>query len=101
MPADPTDPTDPADPGFPEFEAGQARGGPFSAEERRALEEALAAQERLLCPACGAQLTQQRVAPTTSVAYVRRRVLVICPSCRRSAGVDDRRKRSRPQPGEE
>lgn len=66
-------------------------GGGFDAAQRRELEEALRAGTSLLCPECGAELTQQRVEPRPEVAYVRRRVWVLCPGCRRTAGLDVKR----------
>jgi hypothetical protein len=65
---------------------------PFSAAERRALEAELArGVEQLQCPACDTPLSQQRVDPGAAVAYVRRRVLVICPACRRTAALDQKK----------
>jgi hypothetical protein len=66
-------------------------GGAFDAAERRALQQALARGAALECPGCAVPLTQQRVEPVGEVAYVRRRLLVICPVCRRSAGLDVKR----------
>jgi hypothetical protein len=47
--------------------------------------------EQLQCPACDTTLSQQRVDPGAAVAYVRRRVLVICPACRRTAALDQKK----------
>jgi hypothetical protein len=69
-------------------------GGSFDAVERRALQEALASGAPLLCPRCAVPLTQQRVDPGGVVAYVRRRRLVICPTCRRSASLDVKREQA-------
>ncbi len=60
----------------------------YSPAQRRALAEALRTGERLLCPACGAALARHEVAPKRELPYVRRRVLLICPACKRSAAVD-------------
>lgn len=65
---------------------GQA--GSFDAAERRQLAAALAKGEALACPRCGSPLTTGEVQPGEEVPYVRSRVLVICPVCRRSAALD-------------
>lgn len=65
-------------------------GGGFDAGTRRDLEHALSAGRPLTCPHCGIALSRQDVEPTPEVAYVRRRVWVICPQCRRTAGLDHR-----------
>jgi uncharacterized protein with PIN domain len=63
----------------------------WDATERRALQQVAFDGGALRCPRCGTELTQQPVEPGGAVAYVRRRILVICPECRRSAGLDLRR----------
>jgi hypothetical protein len=60
----------------------------YTADQRRRLQDLLRAGQPLVCPACGGSLTQQRVAPPGEVSYVRRRVLLICTVCRRSAALD-------------
>jgi len=61
----------------------------YSAAERRALAEAVRRGEApLRCPACGAALAIQPVRPRREVAYVRRRVWLLCPACRRTAALD-------------
>jgi uncharacterized protein with PIN domain len=65
-----------------------AGGGPYDAAQRRALQAALRAGTAPRCPYCGVPLTQQRVEPGAEVAYVRRRVWVLCPECRRTASLD-------------
>jgi hypothetical protein len=70
---------------------GLSEGGSYDAAQRRGLEVALNAGGPLHCPVCGAVLAQQRVEPVAAVAYVRRRVWVICPDCRRSASLDLKR----------
>lgn len=62
----------------------------FSAAERRALERAVRAGDPLLCPACGAGLSRREVPAATQVAYVRHRVWLLCPSCKRTGAVDAR-----------
>lgn len=62
----------------------------FTAAERSALGRALARGETPDCPACGASLSQRPVTPSQQVSYVRRRVWLLCPSCRRTGAVDVR-----------
>ncbi len=64
----------------------------YTREERRALARTVARGEPLVCPACGAQLAVHEVAGGRVLAYVRRRVLLVCPGCARSAAVDAPRK---------
>lgn len=65
----------------------EAAGG-YTAEQRRTIAAALGAEASAACPVCGAVLTRQDVEPPAAVAYVRHRVWVLCPGCRRSASVD-------------
>jgi uncharacterized protein with PIN domain len=62
--------------------------GSYPAAQQRALEAALDRGEKLHCPQCNAALTARPVQAPAEVAYVRRRVWVICPACRRSASLD-------------
>lgn len=64
--------------------------GGFTAEERRRIARALHGGEPLLCPACGEALTRRDVEPSRQVAYVRRRVWVLCPACGRTGALDIR-----------
>lgn len=64
-------------------------GGGFDAAARRQLEKALRDGAPLLCPSCAVELSRQGVAHNPEVAYVRRRVWVLCPVCRRTAGLDE------------
>jgi hypothetical protein len=66
-------------------------GGSFNAAARHALEDALRAGQPLLCPECNIVLNRQDVAQTKEVSYVRHRVWLLCPQCRRSASVDVKR----------
>lgn len=66
--------------------------GSYSAQERRRLADALARGEAPTCPACGAALARREIAPKRDVPYVRRRVWLICPACKRSAAVDAARR---------
>ncbi|HET9986673.1 MAG TPA: hypothetical protein VFQ38_24055 [Longimicrobiales bacterium] len=65
--------------------------GSYTAEERHRLEEAVRAGATPRCPACGAVLARREVPPKRELPYVRRRIWLICPACKRSAAVDDRR----------
>jgi uncharacterized protein with PIN domain len=67
------------------------KAGSYDAAARRLLENLLRDGAPLRCPSCDVELASQRVEPARAVAYVRRRVLVICPSCHRSAGLDVKR----------
>jgi len=64
--------------------------GGFTARERKALERALARGDAPPCPACGTALSQRPVPPSKQVSYVRRRVWLLCPSCKRTGAVDVR-----------
>ena len=46
------------------------------------------ANEPLRCPRCDAPVARHEVPPKAELPYVRRRVLLICTSCKRSAAVD-------------
>lgn len=50
------------------------------------------------CPACATTLVRRGVPPKEEVAYVRDRIWLLCPSCRRSA-VFDRSEVERGDPG--
>jgi hypothetical protein len=67
---------------------GTPRPGSFTAAERRRLAAALGRGEPLACPHCNVPLTSQPVTPDPRVPYVRHRLLVLCPRCRRSASLD-------------
>ena len=68
------------------------RGLPLSDGYTRAERESIAAAARLAqslrCPRCDAPLKQSDVPPTPEVAYVRKRALLVCTSCHRSAAID-------------
>lgn len=63
-------------------------GGGFDAAHRRQLEQLLRDGLPLHCPFCDRPLSVQLVERSGEIAYVRRRVWVLCPGCRRSAGLD-------------
>jgi len=54
----------------------------FSAEEKGRIEDAHRSGEPLMCPRCDVRLDERRVPPSQLVSYVRRRLVVVCPSCR-------------------
>lgn len=60
----------------------------YSPAQRRALAEAARKGEPLRCPECGRELIRDAVRPRRDVSYVRRRLLLVCPGCRRAAAVD-------------
>lgn len=64
--------------------------GSFTAEERRRLAAALAAGTAPTCPSCDVELDRRDVRPPASVSYVRSRVWLLCPECRRTGAVDVR-----------
>lgn len=71
----------------------------FTREESRRLRE----EERTVpvgppeCPRCGSTIAPHPVEPRGDVAYVRRRVILVCSRCGRRAVVD--RAPGRPRPG--
>jgi hypothetical protein len=64
--------------------------GSYSAAERRTLAEILAAGDAPSCPVCGTGLAVREVEPPRQVSYVRRRVWLLCPGCKRTAALDVR-----------
>jgi hypothetical protein len=62
----------------------------FSDDEHTTLHRSFLRGERLDCPVCGAELDRQPVRPRPDVSYVRDRLWVSCPSCRRSTILDRR-----------
>lgn len=74
-----------------------APGGPpgaaaYTAEEQRALREAVAASAAAVCPRDGATMTRRPVGGGSfGLGYSRRREWLICPQCRRSALFDVKR----------
>lgn len=75
-------------PGGPAASVQRRLMGSFNARERQALARALAAGDTLECPACGGEVTRQKVRRPEEVAYVRKRVWLLCSGCRRSGAVD-------------
>jgi hypothetical protein len=69
----------------------------FDAGHRNELQAAAARGEPLVCPVCGVPLSEQAVDPKPELPYVRRRLWLLCPHCRRSAAIDlPHRRHSRP-----
>jgi hypothetical protein len=62
----------------------------YSAQQREQLAAALRARAPLACPACATALSAQPVEPRPDVSYVRHRVWLMCPACKRSASFDVR-----------
>jgi hypothetical protein len=63
----------------------------YDRDARRRIEAGLRAGETPHCPACGGELRVTRVAAPRGVPYVRRRVLVVCAGCGRTASFDAQR----------
>lgn len=64
----------------------------YDAAARRQLEQALKAGHPLRCPVCDEELSVRDVGAQRDVSYVRHRVFVLCPGCRRSGALDRPRK---------
>ena len=62
----------------------------FSPEQVREIARVVREGAHPLCPQCGARLDERAVPPRQDVSYVRDRVWLVCPSCRRSTVVDRR-----------
>ncbi len=62
----------------------------FSREQERAIGRLVREGGRPLCPTCAVTLDERAVPPREDVSYVRDRVWLVCPSCRRSTVVDRR-----------
>ncbi len=62
----------------------------YDREQRRELEKALARGGPIPCPACGEILARTEVPTPRDLPYVRRRVWLICPRCKRTAAFDVR-----------
>jgi hypothetical protein len=62
----------------------------FSHEQVRDIARAVRESVRPACPVCHVPLDETAVPPRMDVSYVRDRVWLVCPSCRRSAVVDRR-----------
>jgi uncharacterized protein with PIN domain len=64
--------------------------GSYDAAQRRQLEQALRDGRPLRCPSCDVEVSARDVPAPREVSYVRHRVWVLCPGCRRSASLDRR-----------
>lgn len=62
----------------------------FSPEQVREITELVRRGAHPLCPSCGVRLDERAVPPRKDVSYVRNRLWLVCPSCRRSTVVDRR-----------
>ena len=62
----------------------------FSPEEARALAEAVRSGRATKCPRCGILLDERPVPPRGDVSYVRDRIWLVCPSCRRTTVLERR-----------
>lgn len=62
----------------------------FTREQVREIEGRVRAGDHPSCPLCGVPLDRTPVPPREDVSYVRDRVWLVCPSCRRSAVIDRR-----------
>jgi hypothetical protein len=64
--------------------------GSYTAAQRRALAAAIRSggEGQPECPVCGARVSIREIEPSTQVSYVRRRVWLFCPACKRTAAVD-------------
>jgi transposase-like protein len=64
----------------------------YTAEEERALREALASGTTPTCPRCGVRMTHRAIGGGSfGLGYHRQREWLLCPSCRRSAIFDVKR----------
>ena len=63
----------------------------YTTEEEARIVDALRGGDRPSCPRCGQRLESRNVPPRAGVAYVRRRLWLLCGGCRRSFVVDRRR----------
>ncbi len=63
----------------------------YTPEEEDRIVEALRSDDRASCPRCRAPLDRTEVPARGDVAYVRRRLWLVCGACRRSLVVDRRR----------
>lgn len=71
----------------------------YTREEERELARTVRGGRDPDCPRCQAPLDRREVPPRPEVSYVRRRLWLVCPECRRSAVVD--RKSGREDPEDE
>lgn len=60
----------------------------FTPEEEGNLERRAGDPDPPACPRCGSPMVRRRVSPRKDVSYVRRRILLVCSGCGRSAAVD-------------
>jgi len=61
---------------------------PYDAEEERQILAGMRSSGRGTCPECVVLMDERGVSPRQDVSYVRRRILLTCPTCRRSLALD-------------
>jgi ribosomal protein S27AE len=62
----------------------------YTDEETRTLLHDFLEGRSLLCPRCGVPMDARPVHPRRDVSYVRDRLWLVCPRCRRTAVLDRR-----------
>lgn len=60
----------------------------YTRTEERALAAALAGAGEVRCPRCEVPMERRELPPLAGFAYVRRRIWLTCPGCRRSVVLD-------------
>jgi len=63
----------------------------YSRDEEREVVRGLREGQAPACPRCGSLMQVQEVLPREEVPYVRTRIWLTCPGCRRSLVLDRRR----------
>lgn len=70
----------------------QEKRAAYTADEQRALREAFANGEPLVCPRCGTVMTSRAIGGGSfGLGYARRREWLMCGTCRRSVLFDVKR----------
>ena len=64
--------------------------GPFTHPQIQELGRIVRSGRSPSCPECAAPLDERAVPPRGDVSYVRDRILLVCPSCHRTAVIDRR-----------
>ena len=62
----------------------------FTHQQVRELERDVRTGTRPYCPVCAVPLDDRAVPPREDVSYVRDRIWLVCPTCKRSTVVDRR-----------
>lgn len=63
----------------------------YTPAERRELERAIERGGPVPCPVCGTLTARSEVPTPRELPYVRRRVWILCPTCKRTAAIDVRK----------